>query len=293
MGLDIQSIRFHCWLKTRGISFKRVAMLGRQNFQNIDARRLARVIRRSGLSISDETARNIFKDEDGYVEPFYKWLGAESIESFDVSKYENATNLWDMNKPLPEVFRNSYDFVFDGGTLEHVFQYNSALREALTLCCQSGNFLSVTPANSYLGHGFYQLSPDLAFQALRPENGYITKGVFLAEDRSNACFHEVKPPEERGRAIAATTWPTLMFFWGQRLSDVPAILSAQQPDYEAAWQCGKHVERNGNEASYRRFLSIFAPHIRNDLLRYAKLFLTVLHSNALLDRKSFIPRKDI
>ncbi|MCA1572803.1 MAG: hypothetical protein LC798_21415 [Chloroflexi bacterium] len=42
--------------------------------------------------------------------------------------------------------------VLDGGTLEHVFDYPTALRGALDAVRLGGHFIAVTPANGWCGH---------------------------------------------------------------------------------------------------------------------------------------------
>ncbi len=296
MGLDITSIRYHCWLKKQGASFKKVAMLGRHTFYGLTPATLARAVAGAGFKMEENEARGILTAENGYAEPFYRWLGSEVVDSFDYSAYEQATHLWDMNQPLPAASEGQYDFVFDGGTLEHVFRYSDALREAMTLPKVGGIFLSATPANSYLGHGFYQFGPDLPFSVIREENGYHLENVHLIEMRHRAIFHEVLPPcESRGRALAATPWPALMYFWGRREGAVPQKLEVLQPDYEAAWKGSSHQERASAPRAnlLRKILGGLPNDVRNDFLRLAKLGYTVVNRNAFFDKNCFRAEKSI
>lgn len=293
MGLDLHSIRYHGWLHKNGVSFKSVAMLGRQNYFAL-----------TPASFLKATAKNLgniaFSDilpgiTEGYAEPFYHKLGATVVDSFDISDYEGANRIWDMNLPAPEESRDQYDFVFDGGTLEHVFDFPSALREALTLVKPGGVFLSTTPANSMLGHGFYQFGPDLPFAILRPENGYELGGVHVVELRNNAMFREVAPPGSgRGRALASTPWPAILCYWGRRIGEIPDKLTAFQPDYQEAWETGAHTERNKVSAPMLRKLlgGIPAPR-RNDILRTIKQLYITISRNGFTDTNTYRPTKNI
>jgi hypothetical protein len=289
MGLDITAVRYHLHLKQEGTCFERVAMLGRQTFTGLTKKSLARICQKFGFPMGLEQARRILTDKGGYVEPFYEWLGARVIHSFDASDYEGATHIWDMNHSLPDEFRESYDFVFDGGTLEHVFHYTSALREVMTLPEQGGVFLSVTPANSYLGHGFYQFSPDAAFEAFSAKNGYRTLAVYLIEDRLDASFYEVAPPGRgRGRTLASGAWPTLMCFCGQRIDDVPPRLEAHQPDYSEAWQSGAHEERRyaGWKVWIFAMFEWVPARLRTSVFRQCRLLIAWIGGNSFWDRPS-------
>jgi hypothetical protein len=300
MGLDLHSVTIHCLLKKRGTNFRRVAMLGRQQFAaSVTARALSSIARAFGISLPLAEARGLLSAADGYAEPFYKWLGAEKIDSFDISDYEGATRIWDMNSTLPERFEGCYDFVFDGGTLEHVFHYPMALRGALALAEIGGCFLSATPANSCLGHGFYQLGPDLPYALFHAQNGYACGQVLVAEMRRKIRFYQVLPPEPaRGRALASTPWPATMFFWGDRVGAVPDHLTAVQPDYAEAWREGSHHERASvtptlpNRLARAILSRMPAPWVM-DLLRMAKLIYVTITGNAFFDRRSFRRLYDI
>ena len=296
MGLDITSVRYHCWLKQRGVRFGRVAMLGRHSFYGLSPKTLVRAVTRSGLRMTREQAADILSSAGGYTEPFYHWLGAEVVDSFDYSAYESATHIWDMNESLADEYRGQYDFVFDGGTLEHVFRYSDALREAMTLAKIGGVFLSATPANSYLGHGFYQFGPDLPFSVLRSQNGYRMGGIHLIEMRHRAVFFQVLPPgEARGRALASTPWPALMYFWGRRDGVVPDRLMVLQPDYEAAWSGASHQERGKGTQRWlpAQLLGWLPNDVRNDLLRLIKLAFTTIVRNAFFDKRCFRADREI
>lgn len=284
----------HCWLKKQGVEFAHVAMLGRQRFMGVDGARLSCICENAGLPLSKEQAAKIIAEEAGFIEPFYRWLGASRIDSFDVSPFEGATHLWDMNEALPSGCADHYDFVFDGGTLEHVLHYPDALRESFCLLKNRGCFLSATPANSYLGHGFYQFSPELPMQLLNGRNGMDHLATFVVENRRNPVFFEVKP-QNSGRTLAATFWPTQMFFCGKRCGPIPDRLAAMQSDYEAAWQSHVHTEREMHPLvkMVERWVRMFPDHWRNDLLRHGKLILVWLTGNAFFDNRLFTKRADI
>jgi hypothetical protein len=296
MGLDLIALRYHLHLKKNGVDFNRVAMLGRHTFSGISASSMVGTLKKFGFTISRSEASRMLTENDGYIEPFYRWLGSHTVDSFDASDYENATQIWDMNECLPDRYRGAYDFVYDGGTLEHVFHFTSALREAMTLPRIGGVFFSATPADSFLGHGFYQFGPDLAFEVLSERNGYQTKGVFLIEDRLNAAFHEVAPSTgNRGRVLASGAWPITMCYSGVRTGEIPARLSATQPDYSMAWKTGSHEERkrSGWNGFMNELLAGIPDRWRNSILRQARLSVAWIGGNSFWDRPSLKKREDI
>jgi SAM-dependent methyltransferase len=97
---------------------------------------------------------------------FFGALGFQRIHSLDVSSYENATFVYDLNRGpdyLPVNLIASYDVVFNGGTLEHCFDIARGLAAALSMAAHNGLFVSISPMNNYVDHGFYQFSPTLFF----------------------------------------------------------------------------------------------------------------------------------
>ena len=68
------------------------------------------------LDVLEKTKKFISRNE------FFKLCGAETIKSLDVSGYQNADILFDLNDDiLPKNLQETADFIFDGSTIEHIF----------------------------------------------------------------------------------------------------------------------------------------------------------------------------
>ena len=76
---------------------------------------------------------------------FLEFLGAEEVSSMDFSDYEQSELVHDLNEPIPSEWRGRYDFVLDGGTLEHVFNFPCAIRNAMELVAVGGHFYGEQP----------------------------------------------------------------------------------------------------------------------------------------------------
>ncbi len=96
-------------------------------------------------------------------EDFYKGLGFDEVHTMDVSPYQGASHIHDLNKPLPAELAGQYDAVLSGGTLEHVFDIANALRCVAAMVKVGGTVICDAPMNNWIDHGFYQLSPTLKF----------------------------------------------------------------------------------------------------------------------------------
>src|SRR5262249_39640930 len=107
-----------------------------------------------------------------HAEPCFLSLGARAVFSMDVSAFEGATFIHDLNQPVGDELKQRFDLVYDGGTLEHVFNFPTALKNCMEMVRVGGRFFMHTVTNNWCGHGFYQFSPELFFRALSRDNGY-------------------------------------------------------------------------------------------------------------------------
>lgn len=231
MGLDINGVKLLLHARQFDVNFKRVITIGRQMLY-VKQRDLKRMLMQAGLSgMSGEEELG----SGSYAESFLKHLGAEITDSLDASAYEQASIIHDLNQPLPEEMYSRYSLVIDGGSMEHVFDFPMAVKNCMDLLEETGCYIGITPANNFLGHGFYQFSPELYFRVFSPDNGFRVLKMYLYADRKkNASFYEVRDPLEiRQRVIMANASPSYLFVLAQKTAkkDVFAI-TPQQSDYE-------------------------------------------------------------
>ena len=223
-------------LASRSQKDSKVVMFGRQaNLLTLDE--LSTLETTYGIDFSLLDAQS-----EQWSEPFFKRLGATTIDSLDYSDYEGATLIQDMNQPwrggTPP---RQYDIVFDGGSLEHVFNVSQALVNAMQLVRPGGLFLSVTPADGWLGHGFHQLQPETFFRFFTPKRGFEMRGCWLGEfgkSPSNTRIFKLKDPEETGlRHIIPAERPLSMIICARKHNDVSlsTIPWPTQSNYATAW----------------------------------------------------------
>lgn len=104
-------------------------------------------------------------------EEYHKQFGFEEVHTLDVSPYEGASHIHDLNdENIPADLIGQYRAVSSGGTLEHIFRIDNAIKTALRLLEVGGSFLCDVPVNNFIDHGFYQISPTLLFDYFA-ENG--------------------------------------------------------------------------------------------------------------------------
>ncbi|MCP5520781.1 MAG: hypothetical protein H7A46_04465 [Verrucomicrobiales bacterium] len=237
MGIDIESARFLLQSRQAGVRFTRCLTLGRQHY--FLGRRETRGLLRP-FDVEKGAADRICGglEESPYSEPFWQALGVEDLSTLDASDFEGATFVHDLNQPVPEELHASYDAVCDFGTIEHVFNFPTALASCMQLVKVGGRFITHTTANNFCGHGFYQFSPELFFRALGPANGFEVERMVAVEYGPCRRWFNVSDPETvRARVSLINSFPVLLFVQARRVAAIKPFASwPQQSDYLAMWQ---------------------------------------------------------
>jgi SAM-dependent methyltransferase len=235
MGIEINAAQLLLRSRQQGVSFARTATLGRQSL-NLDRQELLAVLRAAGGEFA-AAGPAIAAAEERFADPLLRALGAAEVVAIDASDYEGAQIIHDMNQPIDEKLANSFDVVFDGGTLEHVFNFPVALASAMRLVRPGGRFIGFTPANNFFGHGFYQFSAELYYRVFSPENGFEVEEMVAWEEVTGSHFHSVSDPRKvRSRIEFFTRLPTYLYVQARKTADVPLFRTApQQSDYVMMW----------------------------------------------------------
>lgn len=251
MGIDLNNAQLLVRAHKSGVSFERVLTLGRQRLLG-DREMLLLTLRASGYQVSNDCASRLLDRTNEYSEEFLSLLGAKEIVAIDASDFEGAQIIHDMNHRIPEALDSAFDLVVDGGTLEHIFDLPTALRNATRMVRPNGRFISLTQANNFCGHGFYQFSPELYYRFLCPENGYVVDSCILWEDIPGSSFYQVPDPDAvQDRINLTSEFGTYMFVQATRRGDVSREFIPQQSDYQRLWD-EKHTEVTpSTESSFR------------------------------------------
>jgi SAM-dependent methyltransferase len=196
-------------------------------------------------------------------------LGAKEIVAVDASDFEGARIIHDMNRPIPDTLNSSFDVVLDGGTLEHIFDLPTALRNATLMVRPGGRFISLTQTNNFCGHGFYQFSPELYYRFLCPANGFAMESCILWEDIPGSSFYQVPDPDAvKDRINLTSEFGVYMFVQAKRQGQVSRNFIPQQSDYVRLWE-GKPPDANRKIKTPGRSQKVKATFKRIPILRTA------------------------
>lgn len=234
IGLWETSLAIHA--RQSGLKLDDFLMLGRQSLA------LAPQMLEHFFSRYGEDLRGVDWNAKTWAEPLFEALGAKTVQSLDYSGYEGAQLIHDMNQPWPEGRPpRQFDVVFDGGTLEHVFNVPQGMLNAMSLVKPGGCLLSVTPADGWLGHGFHQLQPEFFFRFLSPANGFRLRGLWLAEfgpEPASARLFQIKDPAVCGcRPLVPGRRPLAMLVFAEKTGErAGPVTWPGQSNYTTMWQ---------------------------------------------------------
>jgi hypothetical protein len=276
MGIDAASAQFLLGARQLGVSFARTATIGKQTLFVTPAE-LCPLVRAFGLPHDAEAiAARCGRSGDAFLE----LLGAESVTSVDMSDYQGATVLHDMNQPIGENLKNRFSMVFDGGSLEHIFDVRQAIKNFMEMVAPGGHFVGITTGNNFLGHGFYQFSPEFFFRVFSSENGFQVRSVLLCKpDTMPPEFYRVDDPiTVGGRVELINDCPVYLLVVAQRTEPRPVIATPpQQSDYVAVWQgaetnqTGIHRNGNGESGLVRRCVRLLPAAVRERIRRTLRI----------------------
>lgn len=144
MGMDLTTAQF---CMERNVNWTRTLTIGRQNWwlSRSESRRI-------GCPIDRYSRTN-------YSEPFFRMMGATTLESVDLSPDEGPTFTADLSVPRTLGDRR-YFCICDFGTAEHVADQPTYWRNLWDALEPFGSLLVVVPSNQNCGHGLYQFSPE-------------------------------------------------------------------------------------------------------------------------------------
>lgn len=115
--------------------------------------------------------------DDDYL---FRSVGFDSVESIDANNYEQATHILDFNEDVPDEFCERYDVIYEGGTLEHIFNLPQCLKNIYKMLKPGGIVIHALPSNNHVDHGFYQFSPTLFYDYYSSNNWTILRSNLTA-----------------------------------------------------------------------------------------------------------------
>jgi SAM-dependent methyltransferase len=273
MGIDAHSIRFLRESRESGVNFGSTITLGCQSVTDV-------------VGTSPKTMSRLL----------FEALGSTEFHELDHSDYEGADIAHDLNMPLRSELASKFDVVFDGGTLEHVFNVAEGLRSCMRMLKVGGHFIGHSPANNWFGHGFYQFSPEFFWRAFAPENGFEILRLVACEPSGGGQWFDVRDPRDVGQRIELMgPFRVMLLVLAKKTREVPPFENfPAQSDYAAAWKA-KGVpqpgESGGTHAGFRGRMRNLMDRLPSPVSRLVRtIFGAILYRNySLRNPRHFKP----
>lgn len=243
MGVDCTLFKLLVDMSTRFQvpSKGRSLMLGRQGF-SIE-RPFAKEYERALRSANIDARRFDYLQEDTYSETLFEKLGFGKIETMDMASFEGPVIEHDLNTPVPKKLYKKFDFIFDGGTIEHVFNVPQALQNVFDMLKPGGRFVSANGMNGWVGHGMYQFNPELVWTFWKRKcRCVVHRCTGIHKIPNKAKMLEFPDPAELGTRLRLKGMipdgRVYLYYEVEKTDKKPLTGPAYQSDYQLRWQEG-------------------------------------------------------
>ena len=122
-----------------------------------------------GLAVDPEqfALDDVTRASDGNqvdMRSFFRAIAGCEVEVMDLSAYEGATIIADLNEDIPRELFGRYDVIVEGGTLDNIFDPANAIRNLHRMLADGGRLFSRNVFNASLFNSAYvSLPPDWFF----------------------------------------------------------------------------------------------------------------------------------
>lgn len=127
-------------------------------------------------------------------------LGDCKVVAIDVSDYEGAEIIHDLSTPVPDDLKSRFDFIYDGSSLDNIFNGPQALLNMAEMLRPGGRILLFNAINS-VPTAYLKFSPDW-FTDFFAINGYADVRAYVVEWPVSADYIPTVPkgyPPQGGR----------------------------------------------------------------------------------------------
>jgi hypothetical protein len=208
-----------------------------------------------GVSNRNGTGADGHGNSEMNDERYFRMMGFGEVASCDFSHYENATFVMDLNQPVKPEFHNRFDMIFDGGTMEHVFNVPMVFANIHSMLKIGGRVLHVVPSSNMVDHGFYSFSPTL-FRDFYRSNAYSLVKLYLFECSSWGGKWTVydcldRCPDSRLGRIASARMAGI-FCIAEKTEASTANVVPSQGHFSDLWTTAPSVPNGQRDGGWRR-----------------------------------------
>jgi SAM-dependent methyltransferase len=118
---------------------------------------------------------------------FFKTLGIKTVKTMDISDYEGADIILNLNRPIPDELENTIDLIVGGSTLDNVFDPAQYIKNMARLLKPGGRLIEINIASD---HGRpYVILPAAWYFDYFVVNGFDDCKVYVLEHSSAVHYY--------------------------------------------------------------------------------------------------------
>lgn len=179
-------VREHLYKPIKG----KILTLGRQNI-GMTYEQCIELLKQENYPLSENRLNEIankfdtktrFRKETNFISDdfFFGLLGINEVHAMDVSHYEGADIIHDLNIPVPDSLKDQFDFIIDGGTFDHLVDILTAFKNVVQMLKSDGRVFQWNAASNFTGAAYISFGPDL-FYDYYVLNQFADCKVYVAE----------------------------------------------------------------------------------------------------------------
>jgi hypothetical protein len=112
---------------------------------------------------------------------FFSMLGFDRVECCDISDWEGAEHIFNLNEPAPSELHGRFDAILDPGSINFIFHLPNVLKNFHDLLKVGGRIVHAgVPSNNHVDLAFYMFSPTF-FDDFYRANGYRVEVHYLCQ----------------------------------------------------------------------------------------------------------------
>jgi hypothetical protein len=132
------------------------------------------------VQFSNQVQHSKYKSELKKQGSFWERIGFDKVQSLDISNYEGADIIFNLNEDIPDSLMNKFDCIIDPGTIEHCFNIPIVMNNLSKMLKVNGRILHWNGLTNAIDHGFYMFSPTF-FHDYYKNKGFLIKDSYICE----------------------------------------------------------------------------------------------------------------
>lgn len=227
MGVNYNIAKYLKRCGDMGCDYSRTVTLGHQEFYISNKKR---------AQLEKEVPAYKESLKQKYSDGMLSALGAKKVDVLDISDYEGANIIHDMNVSISEKYYGKFSCVFDGGATEHVFNFPVAITNIMKILDVGGCYIGAVPSDHVNGHGFYQFGPMMYIQLFCEQNGFKLEELAFSKNPDSGELYVINDPASHHRIEVNSDQPMMIYVFARKIRAIDSEIKLYEGYYQDMWE---------------------------------------------------------